>query len=101
MIDPWLMDACSSDYLPDDAAFICQNEEDAGQLEKLGFTNVRWFHEEAMKIGEATIYRVDARHGETDELAAWTGSTSGFVFVSAGEKTLYLAGDPVFIAPIT
>lgn len=49
-------DHFSSDYLPDDAAFICQNEIDAEQLEKLGYTNQRWFDEEEMHIGGVTVF---------------------------------------------
>lgn len=89
-------DHFSSDYLPDDAAFICQNEIDAEQLEKLGYTNQRWFDEEEMHIGGVTIYRVDARHGENEETVTRMGPGSGFVFVCADEKIVYLAGDTVF-----
>ena len=89
-------DHFSPDYLSVDAAFICQNETDAGQLEELGFTNLHWFDEGAMRIGGVTIYRVDARHGENEETVTRMGPGSGFVFVCAGEKTVYLAGDTVF-----
>lgn len=89
-------DHFSSDYLPADAAFICQNKTDAGQLEKLGFTNLRCFDEGAMQIDGVTIHRVDARHGENEETVTRMGPGSGFVFVSLGEKTVYLAGDTVY-----
>ncbi|MBQ3424322.1 MAG: MBL fold metallo-hydrolase, partial [Clostridia bacterium] len=49
-----------------------------------------------MQIGGVTTYRVDARHGENEETVARMGPGSGFVFVCAGEKTVYLAGDTVF-----
>ena len=89
-------DHFSVDCLPTDAAFICQNEADAALLAKLGFTNLRWFHEEAMQIGSVTICRVEARHGENEMTAARMGQTSGFVFVCEGEKTVYAAGDTVY-----
>ena len=89
-------DHFSSDYLPADATFICQSETDAGQLEELGFTNLRWFDEEEIQIGGVTIYRVDARHGENEETVTRMGPGSGFVFVCADEKIVYLAGDTVF-----
>jgi len=89
-------DHFSLDYLATDAAFICQNEMDARQLEELGFTNLRWFNEGAMQIGGVTVYRVDARHGENEETVARMGPGSGFVFVCEGEKTVYLAGDTVY-----
>ena len=65
-------------------------------LAKLGFTNLRWFQEEAMQIGSVTIYRVEARHGENEMTAARMGQASGFVFVCEGEKTIYAAGDTVY-----
>ena len=89
-------DHFSVDYLPPDAAFICQNEADAVLLAKLGFTNLRWFHEETMQIGSVTIYWVEARHGEDGMTAARMGQASGFVFICEGEKTIYAAGDTVY-----
>ena len=89
-------DHFSVDCLSLDAAFICQNEADAVLLAELGFTNLRWFHEETMQIGSVTIYRVEARHGENEMTAARMGQASGFVFVCEGEKTIYAAGDTVY-----
>lgn len=90
-------DHFSADYLPKDIPLICQNETDACAAARMGFTGVSHFQENAPCItGGVTIYRVDARHGDTDELAKRMGKTSGFVFVHPGEKTIYLAGDTVY-----
>jgi L-ascorbate metabolism protein UlaG (beta-lactamase superfamily) len=89
-------DHFSVDYLSADAPFVCQNEQDALQLEDMGFSNVRCFYDRSLSLGGVTIYRVDALHGENDETAARMGPGSGFVFVCNGEKTIYVAGDTVY-----
>lgn len=89
-------DHFSTDYLPVDATFICQNDADARQLKELGYTNLRWFHEETMQISGVTIYRTDARHGENKDTVMRMGPGSGFVFICGGEKIVYLAGDTVY-----
>ena len=89
-------DHFSADYLPADAPLVCQNEADAGELAKLGFSNVRWFRDRAMRFGDVTVHRVEARHGDNEETAAAMGPDSGFVFECPGERTVYLAGDTVY-----
>ena len=49
-----------------------------------------------MRLGDVTIYRVDAQHGQDKETVIRMGPCSGFVFVCDGEKTIYVAGDTVF-----
>ncbi len=90
-------DHFSTDYLPADKPFIYQNRADMEKASAMGFVNTSCFSEDQpLKLGGVTIYRVDARHGDTDELAGRMGATSGFVFVKEGEKTVYLAGDTVY-----
>ena len=89
-------DHFSADYLPEDAPLMCQNEADAGELAKLGFSNVRWFLDGAMRFDDVTVHRAEARHGDNEETAAAMGPGSGFVFECAGEWTVYLAGDTVY-----
>lgn len=89
-------DHFSADHLPPDAPLTCQNEADAGELAKLGFSNVRWFRDGAMRFGDATVHRVEARHGDNEETVAAMGPGSGFVFECPGEKTVYVAGDTVY-----
>ena len=89
-------DHFSMDYLPADAPLVCQNEQDARQLERMGLSNVRYFRDETLSFGSVKITRVDARHGENEEIAARMGPGSGFVFTCEGEKTVYTAGDTVF-----
>ena len=89
-------DHFSTDYLPEDAAFVCQSADEARQLEDMGFSDVRYFHEGALSFGEVSVHRVEAVHGENEETAAKMGPGSGFVFTCRGEKTVYVAGDTVY-----
>ena len=82
-------DHFSADQLPADAPLVCQNEADTRELERLGFSNVNCFHDEAMRFGEITVHRVE-------ETAAAMGPGSGFVFECPREKTVYVAGDTVY-----
>jgi L-ascorbate metabolism protein UlaG (beta-lactamase superfamily) len=61
-----------------------------------GYHALRYFAQETLCLGGVTIYRVDAQHGENDEIVTRMGPCSGFVFVCDGEKTIYVAGDTVF-----
>ena len=89
-------DHFSRDYLPTTARMVFQNQTDAGKVETMGFTNIICFTDEAQEFGGVTVYRVDARHGDSDALVRRMGPTSGFVFIQEGEPTVYLAGDTVY-----
>ena len=89
-------DHFSADHLPANAPLVCQNEADAGELAELGFTNARWFLDGAMRFGDVTVHRVEARHGDNKETVTAMGQGSGFVFECQGEKTGYVAGDTVY-----
>ncbi len=90
-------DHFSAEYLPLDKPFIFQNTVDMGKGANMGFVNISCFSaDQPLTLGGITICRTNARHGDTDELAGRMGTTSGFVFTKAGEKTIYLAGDTVY-----
>ena len=89
-------DHFSPDHLPADVPLVCQNEADAGELAKLGFSDIRWFRDGAMRFGDVTVHRVEARHGDNEETVTAMGPGSGFVFECPGEKTVYVAGDTVY-----
>ena len=82
--------------MPADAPLVCQSEADAVEVARLGFTTVRRFRDGAMRFGDITVYRVEARHGENEETAVAMGPCSGFVFECPGERTVYVAGDTVY-----
>ena len=89
-------DHFSPDFLPPDAPMVFQSQEDAEAVKKTGFTKTAFFTDGLLSMGSVTVYRVEARHGDTDEQAKRAGPASGFVFVKEGEPTIYLAGDTVF-----
>ena len=89
-------DHFSADHLPADALLVCQNEADARELERLGFSNVDCFRDEVMHFGDIAVHRVEARHGNNEETAAAMGPGSGFVFECPEERTVYVAGDTVY-----
>ena len=89
-------DHFSADFLPKDARLVFQNRADAERAETMGFTNVSCFADAPLTFGGVTVHRVDARHGDTEAAVRRMGPTSGFVFVQAGEPTVYLAGDTVY-----
>lgn len=89
-------DHFSGDFLPTTARMVFQNHADAEKAEAMGFSNAACFADAPLTFGGVTVYRVDARHGDSDALACRMGPTSGFVFVQEGEPTIYLAGDTVY-----
>jgi L-ascorbate metabolism protein UlaG (beta-lactamase superfamily) len=89
-------DHFSPDFLPPDAPMVFQSQEDAEAVKKTGFIKTAFFTDGLLSMGGVTVYRVEARHGDTDEQAKRAGPASGFVFVKEGEPTIYLAGDTVF-----
>ena len=89
-------DHFSADFLPKDARLVFQNRADAERAEAMGFTNVSCFADAPRTFGGVTVYRVGARHGDTEAAVRRMGPTSGFVFVQAGEPAVYLAGDTVY-----
>ena len=89
-------DHFSADFLPKGARLVFQNRADAEKAGAMGFTNVSCFADAPLTFGGVTVYRVDARHGDTEAAVRRMGPTSGFVFVREGEPTVYLAGDTVF-----
>ena len=89
-------DHFSGDFLPKDARMVLQNRTDAEKAEAMGFSNAACFADAPLTFGGVTVYRVDARHGDSDAVVRRMGSTSGFVFVREGAPTVYLAGDTVY-----
>ncbi len=89
-------DHFSSDYLPPDLPLYFQNETDAEEARSLGFTDVSYFAGSPLPFADIQVYKVPARHGDTDELAEKAGPACGFVFIRENEPAVYLAGDTVW-----
>ena len=69
-----------------------QNGEEAALLRENGFAEVGYLQDAGVRFGRGTVYRVGASHGEEKPC----GPSSGLVFRSPDEKTLYIAGDTVW-----
>ncbi|MEQ9810476.1 MBL fold metallo-hydrolase [Streptococcus jiangjianxini] len=89
-------DHFSSDYLPKDVEIIAQNKKDASAIISMGFNNTKWFDAGSIVIGNVTIHKIKAIHGENTTIVQKMGEACGYVFEAPGEKTLYLAGDTVY-----
>lgn len=88
-------DHFTQDYLPSDMNIIAQNDDDIRKIREQGFENVSAIEETSVKIGNVTIAKTPAVHGENEQVLAKMGKSCGYV-LSGEEKTLYIVGDTVF-----
>jgi L-ascorbate metabolism protein UlaG (beta-lactamase superfamily) len=89
--DHW--DDAAIQLVPKDLPLLCQ-PEDLRKMEAVHFVNASAVHD--MKYwSHICITRTPAQHG-TGEIARAMAPSSGYVLSSAGEPTLYLAGDTIW-----
>ncbi|MBR4446773.1 MAG: MBL fold metallo-hydrolase [Solobacterium sp.] len=93
-------DHFTADYIPQDLSILAQNEKDKEKITAMGFSSVECFGHETMQIGDITIYKVHARHGDNDYTAEHMGEASGYVLTCPYEETLYIAGDTVYCSSV-
>ena len=93
-------DHFSVDYLPRDLRIIAQNHEDAEKIREMGFENAVAFESEFLTIGDVTIHKTKAVHGDSAEVVEKMGEVCGYVFDAPGEKCLYLAADTVYCSEV-
>jgi L-ascorbate metabolism protein UlaG (beta-lactamase superfamily) len=86
-------DPAAQDLLPKDTPILCQ-EEDKAKIASKGFRNVTAV-EDSIDWQGITITRTPCQHG-SGEVLKEMGNASGFVFRSAGEPTVYWAGDTIW-----
>ena len=92
-------DHFTEDYLPNDIPVFLQNETDRRLAADMGFSNLTVFGEQDVKIGDITITKVPARHGDNRETVEYMGESSGYVL--RGEaRSLYIAGDTVYYSGV-
>ena len=98
--DHW--DKFAQKSLDKDLPFFVQNEFDRDIIKSQGFSDVRIMSENGTDFGETTLYRTDCQHGRREVIepvcrqVGMPYDASGVVFKSAGEKTLYVAGDTIW-----
>ena len=89
--DHW--DDAAIQLVPKDLPLLCQ-PEDLKKMEAVHFVNAAAVHD--MKYwSHICITRTPAQHG-TGEIARAMAPSSGYVLSSAGEPTLYIAGDTIW-----
>ena len=91
-LDHW--DEAAIEALPKDIKLFAQNEADAAEIRKSGFTNIEVLQEDTVFEGIQMI-KTKGEHGR-GELVKLAGEVCGIVFKSPEERTLYVAGDTVW-----
>ncbi|SCM52893.1 MBL fold metallo-hydrolase, partial [Hafnia alvei] len=87
-----------------DMLIYTQDEKDAALIRSQGFLNVRVLKDENHFVDGLTIYKTDGQHGSNElyadtQLGDLLGDACGLVFTHHDEKTLYIAGDTVWVKP--
>lgn len=100
--DHW--DIAAQKLIPSDKLIYTQHEKDAEIIRSQGFTNVRVMKDENCFTSGLTIYKTEGQHGSNEayavpELYEGLGDACGLVFTHHNEKTLYVAGDTVWVKP--
>lgn len=100
--DHW--DEAAQQLIPKEMMIYTQNEQDAALVKAQGFVNVRVLEDKNRFIDGLIIYKTDGQHGSNDlyadpVLGNLLGDACGLVFVHPDEKTLYIAGDTVWVKP--
>ena len=101
--DHW--DKAARNLVPRDMPIFTQNEEDAANVRKDGFTDVRVLTREGSVFNGTKLYKTGGKHG-SDEMYAVSplgqllGKTMGIVFERPGYKTVYVAGDTIWQADV-
>lgn len=92
-------DHFSQDYLPKDVKIIVPNNADKEEIVACGFINVSVFNGTKMQIGDVTVTKTPALHGDNPQVVDYMGEVCGYLF--KGEKAkLYIAGDTIFYAGV-
>ena len=100
--DHW--DEVAQQFINKDIPVFVQDEKDAAEIRKEGFSNVQVLDRDIDFQG-IRLTRVEGTHG-TEEMyanpvaSAVLGESMGVVFAAPGEKTTYLMGDTVWTARV-
>lgn len=86
------------EILPKDVPMFVQNEADAEEVKKGGFTDVRVLAEDTEFEG-IRLVKTKGEHGR-GEILQIAGEVCGVVFSHPEEKTLYVAGDTVWYGEV-
>ena len=100
--DHW--DEAAQQLIPKTMMIYSQDEADAALIRSQGFENVRVLQEENHFVDGLTIYKTEGQHGSNalyadKVMGDLLGDACGLVFTHPSEKTLYIAGDTVWVKP--
>ncbi|MCM3771227.1 MBL fold metallo-hydrolase [Priestia aryabhattai] len=88
-------DEAAQRLLPKDTKMFVQNEEEAKEVQNVGFQNVEVLSKDTVFEG-IQLVKTRGEHGRGEELLKLMGEVCGVVFKHPSEKTLYVAGDTVW-----
>ncbi|MDY0941830.1 MULTISPECIES: MBL fold metallo-hydrolase [Priestia] len=88
-------DEAAQRLLPKDTKMFVQNEEEAKEVQNVGFQNVEVLTKDTVFEG-IQLVKTRGEHGRGEELLKLMGEVCGVVFKHPSEKTLYVAGDTVW-----
>lgn len=100
-LDHW--DEAAQQLIPKEKQIYTQNESDAALIRSQGFTAVHVLADTNMIAG-IEIVKTDGQHGSDEayaipEVAERLGDACGLLFSHSSEKTLYIAGDTIWVKP--
>lgn len=88
-------DEVAQRLLPKDIKMFVQNEEEAKDVQNVGFQNVEVLTKGTV-FGGIQLVKTRGEHGRGEELLKLMGEVCGVVFKHPSEKTVYVAGDTVW-----
>ncbi|WP_129543165.1 MBL fold metallo-hydrolase [Serratia sp. 1D1416] len=100
--DHW--DEAAQRLIPQDMPVYTQHANDAALVRSQGFLNVRVLEDENRFVDGLSIFKTDGQHGSNElyanaVMADLLGDACGLVFTHHDEKTLYIAGDTLWVKP--
>ena len=101
-LDHW--DKAAQELLPKGIPLFAQDEADAQTIRAQGFTDVRILDEDTV-FGGVHLAKTGGQHGtdamySSSVLAESLGKIMGIVFQAPGSKTIYVAGDTVWVSEV-
>lgn len=99
--DHW--DEAAQRLIPKGQIIYTQSDDDAALLRSQGFTAVQVLSD-TNEIAGIQIIKTGGQHGSDEayaipEMAQLLGAACGLVFIHPSEKTLYVAGDTIWVPP--
>lgn len=95
-------DDAAARALPKTLPLFAQNEDNAGALRSMGFTDVRVLREEGVSFEGISLFKTPCEHGQGERIQRFykeknlDAEACGVVFAHPDEPTAYLAGDTVW-----